>query len=156
MQPSDLLWPDRFVAKVLISDRIWRDTHCWEWTGGRNGPYGRFHPDWGGTEYVHRYALIIIRPKIDITGLVVDHLCRFKLCVRPNHLEAVTQAINVQRGNAMNHTMCGLGLHPWVPDNITELQYPSGKRARRCRACHRDRERERARAKAQQRRTCAA
>jgi HNH endonuclease len=31
-------------------------------------------------------------------GLVLDHICRNKLCVNPNHLEPVTNAINNQRG----------------------------------------------------------
>jgi HNH endonuclease/Helix-turn-helix domain len=31
-------------------------------------------------------------------GLVLDHLCRVPACVNPDHLEAVTQAVNVQRG----------------------------------------------------------
>ena len=31
-------------------------------------------------------------------GLVIDHKCRNRLCCNPDHLEAVTQAVNVQRG----------------------------------------------------------
>lgn len=33
-------------------------------------------------------------------GLEFDHLCRNKLCVRPDHLEAVTHTENVRRGNS--------------------------------------------------------
>jgi len=32
-------------------------------------------------------------------GLVIDHLCRNGLCVNPQHLEAVSNATNILRGN---------------------------------------------------------
>jgi hypothetical protein len=38
-------------------------------------------------------------------GLVIDHLCRVSLCVNPDHLEAVTEAVNVQRGNLAKLTV---------------------------------------------------
>lgn len=31
-------------------------------------------------------------------GLVIDHLCRNRGCVNPDHLEAVTQQVNAIRG----------------------------------------------------------
>lgn len=31
-------------------------------------------------------------------GLELDHLCHQTLCINPDHLEAVTHAVNVQRG----------------------------------------------------------
>ena len=37
-------------------------------------------------------------------GLELDHLCRVRACVRPDHLEAVTHAVNVQRGLVGKYT----------------------------------------------------
>lgn len=33
-------------------------------------------------------------------GMVIDHLCQVTSCVNPDHLEAVTQKTNIQRGFA--------------------------------------------------------
>ena len=37
-------------------------------------------------------------------GLMIDHLCRQPSCVRPDHLEPVTNAVNQRRGNAAKLT----------------------------------------------------
>lgn len=45
----------------------------------------------------HRYFYEKFKGPIP-DGLEIDHLCRVRNCVNPDHLEAVTRAINVQRG----------------------------------------------------------
>lgn len=71
---------------------------CWVWqgmtskaTGGR--PYGRM---WLGNVrwWAHRLAYTLAVGPIP-TGLVIDHLCRNTLCIRPDHLEAVTNEENL-------------------------------------------------------------
>jgi hypothetical protein len=45
----------------------------------------------------HRFAYLeFVGPIPD--GLVLDHLCRNKKCVNPDHLEPVTNAENLRRG----------------------------------------------------------
>lgn len=79
-------------------------------------------------------------------GLVIDHLCRTPRCVRPDHLEPVTQQENVLRSpiaiaaRYAARTHCNNG-HEYTPEN-TEINRRSDnpeKTYRRCGACRRDR-----------------
>jgi hypothetical protein len=71
-------------------------------------------------------------------GMVLDHKCRMRCCVNPDHLEPVTQKENCRRGDAGNNnrfiaatrTHCRKKLHLLTPDNIVF----HGK-IRLCKAC---------------------
>lgn len=81
---------------------------CWLWLGHGLGAYGGLYV---GKEhlYAHRYSYELHVGPIP-EGLVIDHLCRNPLCIRPSHLEAVTQLENVHRGNSMlRKTHCDYG-----------------------------------------------
>ncbi|MHA6764687.1 HNH endonuclease signature motif containing protein [Streptacidiphilus sp. PAMC 29251] len=72
---------------------------CWAWTGCMNTKtgYGVFGGK-GRTQLAHRNAYEYqLGPIPD--GLVLDHLCRRRSCVRPEHLEPVTQRENLRRGD---------------------------------------------------------
>lgn len=72
-------------------------TKCWEWNRRLiNGGYGlkRFK---GKYHLAHRLYYERYKGKIE-HGLEVDHLCRNRKCVNPEHLEAVTKEINQRRG----------------------------------------------------------
>ena len=71
-------------------------------------------------------------------GLQLDHLCRNRKCVRPDHLDAVTGRENVLRGATVaayhaSLTHCPAG-HPF--DEKNTYVYSKQPRTRRCRACN--------------------
>ncbi len=84
---------EKFLAKVDKSDS------CWNWTGLISiYGYGVFY-DGKRTIHAHRFSYELHKRKIP-KGLVVDHLCRNRKCVNPDHLEAVTQRVNILRGES--------------------------------------------------------
>lgn len=127
----DLL-PERFRSKFTI-DPV---SHCWVWEAGVDPDGYGYYSEEGRRKAAHRYCyLSLVGPIPDRHGL--DHLCRFRRCVNPSHLEPVTTKDNVLRGvgvAAMNaeKTHCVKG-HPLSGDNL----YTRGDGGRICRECNR-------------------
>jgi hypothetical protein len=83
---------------------------CHEWSGPlwRNG-YGKLSREEHGTRLAHRaFYIEALGPIPD--GLDLDHLCRNRKCVRPDHLEPVSRAVNLSRGHE-SRKRCEKGLH---------------------------------------------
>jgi hypothetical protein len=85
-------------------EKINKTATCWNWTGHiRQGGYGEIMIK--GKKYrAHRLVYETLKEKIP-DGLVLDHLCRNRKCVNPEHLEVVTQVENVIRGEGIGMRM---------------------------------------------------
>ncbi|KAB2656286.1 HNH endonuclease [Brucella tritici] len=93
----------RDIIEQKIRERVIIDpsSGCWNWTGPTSGSSGRGHSyprmslD-GQTVAVHRVMFT------NVHGYVpgrkqIDHLCKNRCCVNPDHLEMVTQKTNCAR-----------------------------------------------------------
>lgn len=117
--------PANFLTKTRPAD-------CIVWTGALNSRgYGCFGVN-GKSQLAHRVAYEAAHGPIP-EGLTIDHLCGFRRCVNPDHLEAVTGAENTRRANDAA-SVCVNG-HA-LPTERTAR----GKRA--CRECSREYSRE--------------
>jgi hypothetical protein len=128
---------DRFWEKVnKDSQRTFNGTQCWEWLASTDKGYGQFGIGHGRNVSAHRLAYELVRGAIP-DGLTLDHLCRNTICVNPDHLEPVTMAVNVLRGDSppsqnARRTHCKRG-HPFNEENTCI----SHKGRRTCRVCRR-------------------
>ena len=136
---------ERLVERALlrVAARTTFTDSCWIWRGTRNHK-GYPHLKVGRIDVrVHRWLYgIAIGPVGD--DLTMDHLCRVRACINPDHLEPVTNRENVLRGvgpTAQNarKTMCSHG-HPYTPEN-TGYQDSPGHAGRYCITCRRTRSR---------------
>lgn len=133
---AKLLTREQALDKLLSTYTPVTESGCWLWIGGENGKgYGRMR--WGKNYRAHRLAYELLRGPIP-SGLELDHLCRVKCCINPDHLEIVTSKVNTLRGTgptAQNaiRTHCVNG-HEFTLEN-TRIG-TDGDRV--CRACRRD------------------
>lgn len=114
-----------------------RTDDCWHFAGHINSNgYGIVFSQ-GKRFYAHR--LMLGNPSVK---LQVDHLCRNRRCINPNHLELVSRRVNIIRGispaglNARK-THC-LNGHKFTKENTL-----LSKDGRRCRTCNNRRMRDR-------------
>lgn len=48
----------------------------------------------------HRYSYTVLHGRKIPEGKIIDHLCRNRACVNPDHMEPVTNRENVIRGDS--------------------------------------------------------
>lgn len=88
---------ERWWAKVTREP-----SGCWRWTAAicPITGYGKFHVGEGRSiANAHRFGYLMLVGPIE-DDLTLDHLCRNRWCVNPDHLEQVTRGENVRRGFA--------------------------------------------------------
>jgi hypothetical protein len=96
---------DSILAKFVMPVT---ESGCWIWTGCDDGN------GYGAVSFrckrwlAHRLIYMAFIGNIP-EDLELDHLCRVRCCVNPRHLEPVTRAVNVARGDGCQKTVCYKG-----------------------------------------------
>lgn len=134
-------WPE-----MTLEERFWVKVNkqapngCWEWIGAMSGNgYGSIRIDHKARN-AHRVSYELVVGLIP-EGLTLDHLCRNRACVNPEHLEPVTIGVNTLRGESVSainarKTHCVNG-HEFTLEN-TYIRRQKGGYGRMCRECGRD------------------
>lgn len=124
--------PARIASKISVDE-----SGCWMWNAYRNQlGYGTVRFD-GRKWLAHRVTFTLLVGPIP-EGLVLDHLCRNRGCVNPDHLRPCTQRENTHAPGsesiAVAHaarTHCPRG-HAYAGRNL----YVNPQGSRECRTCN--------------------
>lgn len=101
------------VTDESVEDRFWRQVKksdnpdgCWNWKGPETGKYAVANKQgygqlyWKGSKWMaHRFSYMLKHGELP-EHMQLDHTCRNKMCVNPDHLELVTQLDNMRRMRA--------------------------------------------------------
>ncbi len=93
--------PEKVFEQISIN----KETDCWLWTGRLNGlsypvifkPKTKDHKK--GETLVHRWIFQYYKGEIQ-KGFHVHHICNNKICVNPQHLEALDVNSHLKKGNS--------------------------------------------------------
>ena len=100
---------DRFWEKVTLEGPVPEHKpelgNCWVWLNGDDGRgYGSFSITSQEKLKAHRFSYELSNGPIP-HKMTLDHLCLVKRCVRPSHMEVVTQGENARRAGGLDRTL---------------------------------------------------
>jgi hypothetical protein len=130
----ELLNHERFLSKININQK----NECWEWSGYLTSGYGNIRI--GKENFLaHRFSFSLFND-IDISNSIIDHGCKNRSCVNPDHLRVVSQAFNViensqgiaARNTRKTHCLNG---HELNEENTYKRK---DRPARNCKQCSRN------------------
>lgn len=148
---------DRMMARKIVDG-----DGCWVWPGAKNGVgYGQVTGWRGDTKRTLMVHIESYRHFVGPIpeGLVLDHIChgdacpggvcKHRACWNPDHLQAVTEAVNIRRGLAPNlvnarNRVCKRG-HDMTVEDAYYRVVVDGRLRRQCRRCVRELENSRRR-----------
>lgn len=137
MSPKPLV---NLKPRSWISDRMDIDADgCWRWNRYINPRgYGIVHLS-ERSVMAHVLSYTISKGPVP-EGLELDHLCRNKSCVNPDHLEAVTHKENVRRAPLMGRGKSSIvcpkcNAYMLQANQMLETKYRDGSQYARCRSC---------------------
>lgn len=120
--------PTSVEGYLLERIEVEPETGCWLWTGALHQQETGYGVACIRQQkyFAHRLAHEVFIGPIP-PGFQVDHLCRVRRCICPDHIEAVTQHENLRRqAEANRNPLCAAGKHPRVLSH-------------KCNACRRER-----------------
>lgn len=122
---------ERFRNRVVPDST----TGCWEFLGTKTPKgYHQFHAD--GESRAHRFAFKSFKGAIP-EGMVVDHLCRNRGCVNPDHLELKTVGGNIHAVGS--EALAAINAAKTLCPRGHAFDYVDPRGRRRCKRCAADR-----------------
>lgn len=123
---------ERFARRLIAAG------DCLLWPALRKDGYGTIfgsptNSADAKTWLAHRFSKTMVSGPIP-DGMQVDHLCRNRACVKPEHLEIVTPQENQRRASIARHgDVCANGHDKTQPESIVTV---GKKQVRICRSCY--------------------
>lgn len=130
-------WPQRTIEQRFW-EKVQKQDSCWLWTGLQyQTGYGHFDMPVDGKWKARRAHIVAYELTVGPVpeGLDLDHLCRVRLCVNPEHLEPVTRRVNLLRGGTIP-AMRAAQTHCVNGHEFTQENTAYWSNCRNCRTCN--------------------